>query len=136
MSTNHDEQLEQSIAKYREQREGLVDLQRDLGAISCSATAPRQVVTVSVGHQGEVTSLKFPSDAYKRMVPAELSEAILTTINEARAKALDEAAKLLAPMLPERFNAREIVEGKANLRSMMPPEPRTAVDVLGGILSE
>lgn len=136
MSANYDEQLEQTIAKYREQRDGLVELQRSLGTISCSATAPRQVVTVSVGHQGEITSLKFPTDAYKRMVPAELSEAILTTVNEARAKALDEAAKLLAPMLPEKFNAREIVEGKADLQSMMPPEPRTAADVLNSITSE
>ncbi|MEC3975214.1 YbaB/EbfC family nucleoid-associated protein [Amycolatopsis sp. H20-H5] len=125
---NYEEQLEQSIAQYREQQAGLVEFQRALGNISCSATAPRQVVTVSVGCQGEVTSLRFPTDAYKRMVPAELSEVILATINEARAQAMDEYAELLSPLLPEGINAKDIVTGKADLGAMLPADPFTGTD--------
>lgn len=122
----YDQQIEQTLAKYREQRAGLGELQRRLGEISCSATAPRQTVSVTVGHQGEVVDLKFPTGAYKRMAPSELAAAILSTIGEARSKALDEAAELLSPMLPSGMAARDIVAGKADLQAMMPVEPRVA----------
>ncbi|WP_433261109.1 YbaB/EbfC family nucleoid-associated protein [Actinosynnema sp. CS-041913] len=133
MSTSYEHEMERTLAQYHEQRAGLADLQRALGEVSCSATAPRKVVTVSVGSQGEVTSLKFPTEAYKRMVPAELAEVILTTINDARSQALDETAKLLGAIMPPQFDARAIVEGKADLQAMMPAEPRTAADILNGI---
>lgn len=127
MPTNHDEEMEQLLAAYREQAAGLADTQARLAGISCSATAPRQTVTATVGGQGEVLDLKFPSDAYKRMAPRELSAAILATIREAREKSLDEAAAILAPMLPDGLDARQIVAGKADLTAMMPEEPRSAV---------
>jgi DNA-binding protein YbaB len=127
MSTNHDEQLERLLATYRDQVAGLADTQARLAAISCSATAPRQTVTATVGNQGEILDLKFPTDAYKRMAPKELSNAILTTIREAREKSLAEAAAILAPMLPDGMDAHQIVSGKADLRSLMPREPHSVV---------
>jgi DNA-binding protein YbaB len=130
VSAPYDQQIEQTLAKYREQRAGLGELQRRLSAISYSATSPRQVVSVTVGHQGEVTELKFPSGAYKRMAPAELAAVILSTIGEARSKALDEAASLLSPILPPGVVAKDLVAGKADLQAMMPLEPRTADSVM------
>jgi DNA-binding protein YbaB len=127
VSMNHDEEMEQLLAAYREQVAGLADTQARLADISCSATAPRQTVTVTVGNQGEVLDIKFPSDAYKRMAPKELSAAILATVREAREKSLDEAAAILAPMLPDGMDARQIVAGKADLAAMVPNEPRSAV---------
>ncbi|WP_121008250.1 YbaB/EbfC family nucleoid-associated protein [Saccharothrix australiensis] len=119
----NDEQLERVLARYREQRDELEAFQRGMSAISCTATAPRQTVKVTVGNQGELTDLAFPTDAYKRMAPAELAGAILTATREARGKALDAAAELLAPLLPAGLNARDIVEGKADLASYVPGEP-------------
>lgn len=123
MSSPYDQEIAELTAEYQRRREGLGEMQRRLQSISVTATSPRQVVQATVAHGGEVTELKFPTNAYRRMAPAELATAILTTITEARDKALNEAAELLAPMLPPGLNAREMFSGQTDLGTLMPEEP-------------
>ncbi|OLR92311.1 hypothetical protein BJP25_22945 [Actinokineospora bangkokensis] len=111
------------MAHYRDQRASALDYQRRLGEVAATATSPRRVVSVTVGGQGQVTDVSFPTGAYKRMAPAELASAILSTIAEARDKALDEAADLLAPMLPPGLDARQVMRGQADIGAVLPPEP-------------
>ncbi|MEC3980606.1 YbaB/EbfC family nucleoid-associated protein [Amycolatopsis sp. H20-H5] len=123
MSSPYDQEIAELTAEYQRRREGLGDMQRGLRAIAATATAPRQVVQVTVGHGGEVTELKFPTNAYRRMAPVELATTILATIAEAREKALGEASALLAPMLPPGFDARAMFSGETELDTLLPEEP-------------
>ncbi len=122
MSRSYEEQLQRALAMYREQRLGLAELQRNLSSISCTASNQRRTVEVTVGHQGELTALTFHTGAYKQMAPAELSAEILAACDLARAKAQDEAARLLQPMLPPGLFAHDLLDGTP-LQSMAPPEP-------------
>jgi DNA-binding protein YbaB len=108
-----------------EQKQSQFDERRQrMNALSASATAPRQVVSVTVGARGELTSLTFPTSAYKRMPPAELAAVILKTAEEARSQVMKQTAELLAPSLPAGVSAEELLNGKVNLNAFLSRGPR------------
>ncbi|SDM81315.1 YbaB/EbfC family nucleoid-associated protein [Allokutzneria albata] len=133
MSASHTEQFEHLIARYREQYEALRETQQRLREISCTATAPRQAVSVTAGHGGVIKDVKFPTGAYKRMAPNELAAAVLGAITEAQNLATAEAAEAVAPSLPEGVDARRLFAGEVDLQTLLAPEPHlsdTVRDVL------
>jgi hypothetical protein len=92
------EDIDQLLGEYQKRRGAASDLQRRIREITGTASAPRQSVKVTVGVQGEVTALEFPTGAYKRMAPRELAEAVLAVIGEA--KAMDAYKGLMEPHMP------------------------------------
>jgi DNA-binding protein YbaB len=95
-----DEQIEQLIAEYRDQRAKVDDVQRRIADVSTTVTAPKQVVEVTVSGQGEVTGIAFPTGAYKRMPPKELADVLIATLGEARTRSVQQVAALVAEQLP------------------------------------
>ena len=90
-------EIEELLAKYRERRSKAGELQRQITAVTGTATAQRQTVKITVNVQGEITALEFPTGAYKRMAPAELAEVITSTQQAAKAKALESMQSMLLP---------------------------------------
>lgn len=123
MSYPQSEQIEQLKSQYEQQFAELRETQRRLSELSCTVTAPRRVVAVTVGHGGVVKDVKFPSGAYKRMTPAELESAVLKTITDAQQQVADEAADVIAPTLPAGVDARKLFSGDVDLQSLLPPTP-------------
>lgn len=123
MTSPHEERAQQAIARYARIRAQTIDVRRQLGEISCTATAPRRVVSVTVGRGGVVTDMAFPTNAYRRMSPIELSKIVVATITEAREMALREAADIMAPMLPPGFDAAAMVRGDADFERLLPADP-------------
>jgi DNA-binding protein YbaB len=123
--------LAAALNTYHRRREGLSRLPAAMAAVRATATAPRQVVSVTVGGRGEVVDIKFPSTAYRNLPPAELSAVILRTIEKAREQALEAAAEVLDPLLPAALSARDLLSGTADLDRLMEREARPA-DWLGG----
>ncbi|WP_367129241.1 YbaB/EbfC family nucleoid-associated protein [Saccharothrix sp. HUAS TT1] len=122
MSDQHTEHLEQLFAQLREQQRLMAETQQRLQEIQATVTAPRRVVSVTVGHGGRVTDVKFPTAAYKKMPPAELAGVLVDTIAEAQRKVGDEAAELLAPQMPAGLDAKAIFSGEFDAKSFVPPE--------------
>ena len=73
--------------------------------MTVSATAPRGVVTITVGQHGQIIDLQFPSAAYRGMAPADLANTLLQTLRRAQAQAREEVAILMAPVMPPHFDA-------------------------------
>lgn len=122
MSSSLQEQLEQSLGEYRRKREELREMQARMAEFSVTVSSPRNVFSVTVGQQGEVTGLAFPTGAYKSLVPSELSKIILETVREAQGKARDELAALMEPMMPPGFGVRDLLAGGADLDAALPAE--------------
>lgn len=122
MSAPRSEQLAQAASQYRKQFDELRETQRLLKEISCTVNAPRQTVSVTVGHGGAVRDIRFPSNAYKRMAPAELAKTVLKTITDAQQEAIRAAAALIAPTLPPGMNAEHLFTGDVDLQSLLPQE--------------
>ncbi|GAA2713722.1 YbaB/EbfC family nucleoid-associated protein [Actinoplanes palleronii] len=126
---NGSERIEQLFAEYQRQRDNLADMQRKMSEISASATSPRREVTVTVGQNGVLTDIQFANGTYRRMTPSDLTAVVMTTFAEAKEAAMDQAAQILAPMLPDGLNAADLVRGKAGADAYLPAEPRIATSV-------
>jgi DNA-binding protein YbaB len=122
MSGEQDRVLEQLFQDYQSHRSKMASMAQQMQEISGTATSPRREVTVTVKHNGGLTDIKFTGSAYRRMTPTELSDLILATVNDAKEKAADAAADVLAPMLPPTMNARDIVSGKLGLNAFAPED--------------
>jgi len=123
MSSSPQDQLDRTLEEYRRKREDLRGLHERMARISATVTAPRKVVSITVGQQGDVTALTFPSGAYKSMVPAELAAVVLETVRQAQAKVREELATMMEPMMPPGFAVRDLLAGKADLDRLLPDEP-------------
>jgi DNA-binding protein YbaB len=119
----YDELIEELTAEYERRRARTGELHRQLREVSGTATAPRGVVKISVGAQGEVRDIQFPTGAYKRMAPAELSAALLATIGEATNKAVEKVTELMEPELPGSEHLIGLFTGKTELPQALPDEP-------------
>ncbi|MEV4703726.1 YbaB/EbfC family nucleoid-associated protein [Actinoplanes sp. NPDC049316] len=126
---NFNERIENLFQEYERQRSSLTEMQQKMREISVSATSPRREVTVTVGQNGVLTDVTFPTGAYKRLTPAELTAVIMQTYADAKEQALQRAAELLAPVLPEGMDAQALVRGTAGAETFLPAEPRMATSV-------
>jgi hypothetical protein len=75
-----------------------------------------------VSARGDVTAIEFPTEAYKRMPPKELSEVLLATISEARDNALKAVQDTMAAELPKGLNFIEMLKGTADIAVAAPTE--------------
>ncbi|SDT10258.1 YbaB/EbfC family nucleoid-associated protein [Actinoplanes derwentensis] len=116
------DRVERLFAEYERQRGAMADMQRRMSEISVTVTSPRREVSVTVGQNGVLTGIDFPSGAHKRLTTADLTRLVMAAYTEAKEKALDQAAELLAPSLPAGIDARGLVRGSTD--SLMPAQPR------------
>ncbi|WBB80453.1 YbaB/EbfC family nucleoid-associated protein [Micromonospora sp. WMMD882] len=116
-----DDRIEELFAEYERQRSSLTELQERMREIQASATAPRREVTVTVGQNGVLTAVTFPTGAYRRMTPVELQAVIMQTYAEAKEQVMDRAADIIAPLLPDGMNAARMVRGEAGVDMYLPP---------------
>ncbi|MDH6630645.1 DNA-binding protein YbaB [Streptomyces sp. LBL] len=125
MSSPYDQQIEDLLAQYREQRDQAVESRRQINEVSATATAPRQAVKVTVGAQGQVTALEFPTGAYKNMTPKDLSKAIMTAIEQARGQALEKVVEAMGPGipgLPGGISMADILKGNFDPSALLPDD--------------
>lgn len=123
------DETKQLMQTYRQQWGKLQDVQAKMRELSCSATAPRRVVSVTVGYGGVVSDITFPTSAYKRMAPAELAGVILSTMQEAQEQARSEMADLVSPGFPSRLDVKALMKGDVDLQSLLPETPRPTKEV-------
>jgi DNA-binding protein YbaB len=120
---------EQALVRYRELRQDAMETQRQMREISGTAVSKRQTVKVTVNVHGEISALEFPTGAYKRMTPTELAEAIKTTTQEAKAKALEDLNALMEPKLQTGLSFKDLIQGKADLAAALPEDPKMPDEV-------
>ncbi|WP_030737818.1 YbaB/EbfC family nucleoid-associated protein [Streptomyces sp. NRRL S-31] len=123
MSTPYDDQLEELRAGYQAQLAQIGELQSRMREVTGTATAKAQAMKVTVGPQGELLSVEFPTGAYRSMAPKELADLIVKTVQEARGKATAAVAEVMAPHLPQGFDTTGLLNGSADVTQLMGSEP-------------
>ncbi len=123
MTSFDDQLIEELLDQYRKQREEVAEMQRQLAETTATATSPKKAVKVTVGAQGEVTAIEFPTAAFRRMPPKELADTLLTTIQEARAKALEKTNEVVSARLPEGVTMPDLLQGKVDPTKLLPEDP-------------
>lgn len=126
---NYSERIENLFQEYEKQRNSLGEMQAKMSALSVTATSPRREVSVTVGQNGVLTDIQFPSGAQKRLTTADLTKLIMETYAEAKEGVMNQAADVLAPMLPEGVDAHKLVRGQAGPDAFLPRQPRMVTSV-------
>ncbi|MFE0422434.1 YbaB/EbfC family nucleoid-associated protein [Streptomyces sp. NPDC058953] len=99
--TNHWEaRLAEALTEFEETREQLNKAAAEATRISVTVTSKDRSVEATVGAQGELRSLRFPTSRYRSMAPAELSGALMSTIARARREAASQLLDLYRPFGP------------------------------------
>lgn len=118
----YEQQVEELTAAYEAQRAKTTELRRRITETTGTATAPRKSIKVTVSARGDVTAIEFPTEAYKRMPPKELSEALLATIGKAKSAALKSVKDTMAAELPKGLDYIEMLKGNADAAVAAPTE--------------
>ncbi|AWZ05304.1 MULTISPECIES: YbaB/EbfC family nucleoid-associated protein [unclassified Streptomyces] len=100
MSNPLEERLAEALAEFEETRGRLDAAAAEAAAISVTVTAKDRAVEATVGAQGELTGLRFPTSRYRTMAPAELANVVMTTIASARAQAASQLLDVYRPFGP------------------------------------
>ncbi|NBM20622.1 YbaB/EbfC family nucleoid-associated protein [Streptomyces sp. GC420] len=100
MSNPLEERLAEALAEFEETRVRLDEAAAEASRISATVTAKDRSVEATVGAQGEVTNLRFPTSRYRTMAPAELANAVMTTIAAARSQAASQLLDIYRPFGP------------------------------------
>jgi DNA-binding protein YbaB len=126
---NYSERIESLFQEYEKQRSSLTEMQAKMSALSATAVSPRREVSVTVGQNGVLTDIQFPSSAHKRLTTADLTKMIMETYAEAKDQVMNQAAAVLAPMLPDGLDAQKLVRGQAGADAFLPAQPRMVTSV-------
>jgi DNA-binding protein YbaB len=118
----YEQQVQELTAAYEAQRAKTTELRRKITETTGTATAPRKSIKVTVSARGDVTAIEFPTEAYKRMPPKELSEALLATIGKAKSAALKSVKDTMAAELPKGLDYIEMLKGNADAAVTAPTE--------------
>ncbi|MDR7279186.1 YbaB/EbfC family nucleoid-associated protein [Catenuloplanes atrovinosus] len=86
--------------QYERLRDGMAELQASLAELSASATDTHELIRVTVGPRGQLTSLEIEARAYRAYAPHELADEITRLVGLATADAADAVQHLLADHLP------------------------------------
>lgn len=84
--------------------------------------AKNRLATVTVDATGRLTELKFHTDGYRGMAPAELSSTLVEAIGRAQRQMSDRVAKVYESVAPDGVDAAAAMRGEVDveqtLRSM------------------
>jgi hypothetical protein len=100
MSNPMEEHLAEALAEFEETRTKLSEAGAAAARISATVMAKDRSVEATVGPQGELTQLRFPTSLYRTMPPAQLASVLMTTIGAARAQAAEQLAAIYRPFGP------------------------------------
>lgn len=123
MTTPYDQGIEDMLALYQEQRAAASETRRRINETTGTGTAPRQTVKVTVTANGDLSAVEFPTGAYRRMAPKELSEAMMAAFTEARADAMAKVAELTDLHLPPGVRVADLVQGQVSPEALLSQDP-------------
>jgi DNA-binding protein YbaB len=96
----HD-RIEQAMADLERHKTAVAGLRSNLSGDSTTIAPKNRSISVTVDGHGELTEVRFPSNAYRSMAPAELGRLIVETVAEARTEAKSKTMAAFQSVLPQ-----------------------------------
>jgi DNA-binding protein YbaB len=86
--------------QYERMRDGLADLQRQLGQLEVTVTSNDELVTATVNARGQLIRLKLDPRAFRDSDLDRLAESITATTRTAMTEASERTATLMSSIMP------------------------------------
>jgi hypothetical protein len=114
--------LEEIADQFRASRERAVERGRTLSGLSECYTDAKGTLSVTVGVGGTVRELRFLSQRYREMAPAELADLITSSLAAAQERVQRRMLEILPSTLLGGIDTAELLSGKADLGKLLPEE--------------
>jgi DNA-binding protein YbaB len=119
MALDSEEIMRQAQERLRETDARLATMRRKVEETRIMARSADRVITVEVDGQGELVSITFTTAKWRRMAPAELSAALLKTINKAREDSRAELMRFYSGMMPKSLLPPGAADGQISVQEMV-----------------
>jgi DNA-binding protein YbaB len=110
--------FEKAMENLQRDQERLKSVRRKLQDKPIKVTSTDGMISMTLDAGGEVTSIVFNTQKWRRMAPAELGSALVEAITRARAQGRAQLAEAYRPFLPEGLDLAKIMSGKFSVDSI------------------
>jgi DNA-binding protein YbaB len=111
--------IQEATDELRRQQERLLAIRGNLRDVTTKTRSKDGMVTVTTGGKGEVTSITFNTQKFRKMAPAELGAVLVETIGKAREQSRDRVIAAYRSFLPETMDLENILKGKTDVNGMV-----------------
>ncbi|GAA3453705.1 YbaB/EbfC family nucleoid-associated protein [Dactylosporangium matsuzakiense] len=115
--------LDELLAQYRQARDNIGRMQREMAELSATAQSEDELVKVSVDHRGELTKVEINPRAFRLLDSVTLGETIVTTTKAATADLRRRVQELVAPHAPN-FAGLSGMGGDFDVTKIFPEDPQ------------
>jgi DNA-binding protein YbaB len=119
MSSPMHDRIEQAYAEFEKKKETIAGFENAMGSAQTTVTAKNRALTVTVDGRGDLIEIKFPTNAYRSMAPAELASLLVDTARAAREQARAETASMFESLLPARAPILGMLNNPGGFDQMM-----------------
>ncbi|NJC72021.1 YbaB/EbfC family nucleoid-associated protein [Planosporangium thailandense] len=123
MDPSIEQRLSEALAGYRQKRDQFLRMQQQLSTAAATVRSRDRMVSVTVDARGQVTGLRFHTDAYRRMEPAPLAALLMETIAKARGEVREQIRGYVTPLLPRDTSFEQAVSGEIDWAKMFGAVP-------------
>jgi len=122
--------VEEAAKELRRQQARLKAIHRKLEGSVTKVSSKDRMVTVTIGQAGNLETIEFNSEKYRRLPPAELGAVLVETIRRAQARNRERLVRAYQPLLPDTMDIGGAVTGRVDLDQMFEDAIRQADDLL------
>lgn len=113
------ERFEQAMAEFEAKKAAIASFQQDMATAETTVTSKNRAVSATVDGRGEVSALKFVTNSYRTMAPAELANLLVETIRAAQTQAREKTYGMVEGLLPGRLPLRDALSGSVDFEKAM-----------------
>jgi DNA-binding protein YbaB len=111
--------IQEAAAQLDRSQERLGKLRDKLAKVSTKVMSADRMVTVELDSMGELSAIRFNTQKFRRMAPAELSTVLLATITKARAQSREKILGAFRSLRPSAgAGLDEVFAGKPDIDKM------------------
>jgi DNA-binding protein YbaB len=101
-----------AMEELQHTQDGLSAVREKIQRKPIKVTTKDGMISITLDAGGDVASIVFNTQKFRRMAPAELGAVLVEAITRARAEGRAQLAEAYAPFLPEGFDLQEVMSGK------------------------
>ncbi|MDA3627906.1 YbaB/EbfC family nucleoid-associated protein [Saccharopolyspora oryzae] len=114
-------QLDQAMREITETQQRMQELEEELRARSATARSKDRMVSATVDSSGGLSKLEFHDERYRSMAKAELADAIVKVVGQARADMTAQVNAAVEPHMGEAAELRESLHSGSNWGEFLAP---------------
>lgn len=100
-------QMERSLEQLRQTQERLAEASANLESVTAEAVSKDRMLSVTVNARGEIAEMRFHTEKYRMMAPAELAAAVIEVVERARRDVAQQVSTSMGALVPGDSSARE-----------------------------